>query len=483
MADIKIAVAGLLHEANTFSPLKTSLNDFIILRGAKSIRKLEAARFFSEMNAQTVPILYAEALPSGEVTRETFETLAGEILRGIKAALPLDGICLYLHGAMEVHRLGSGEAELVSRVREIAGKTTPIAVALDFHANNTSRFVAACNVICGYRTAPHVDQEETQRRAARLLMQCIQNKWLPHPVMVHIPMVTPGQALATTMDPGRRLMSEAMQTAERSDILFAEIFGGDPWVDVPNMGPSVIVASVNDRTPAKREANRLANLFWEAREQFHFEVPAAQPNEAVEWALKKNDGPVFISDTGDNTTGGAPGDNACLLGLFLTRQVPKTLLAGITDAPAVMACDGLSLGNRFCHAIGGTLDPAHSCSLTVDGILKSKGRLAGWTGEDAGRCAVIDSHGVDILITERPCGIISQDILLSAGVKAKEYQIIVVKLGYLWDDLRKIAKHSIMALTPGVTCEAVENINYQNLVRPVYPLDGDFDWLIPEYFT
>lgn len=299
--------------------------------------------------------------------------------------------------------------------------------------------------------------------------------------MVHIPMVTPGQALVTTTDPGQRLMQEAMQTAERSDILFAEIFGGNPWVDVPNMGPSVIVASANDRTLAKREANRLANLFWEAREQFHFEVPAAQPDEAVEWALKKNDGPVFISDTGDNTTGGAPGDNAYLLGLFLTRQVPKTLFAGISDAPAVMACDGLSIGNPFYHAIGGTLDPVHSHKLVVNGILKSKGRLAGWTGEDAGRCVVIDLRGVDILITEHPCGIVSRDILRSAGIRAEDYRIIVVKLGYLWDDLRKIAKHSILALTPGVTCEAVKNIHYQNIVRPVYPLDGDFDWLTPAH--
>lgn len=473
---IKIAVAGLLHEANTFSPLKTSFGDFTILRGVESLRKLAAAKFLSKTGAQVVPILYADALPSGEVTEETFETLAGEILRGIQAALPLDGICLYLHGAMEVQRLGSGEAELVSRVREIVGEMTPIAVALDFHANNNSRFVAACNVICGYRTAPHVDQAETQRRAARLLTQCIQNKWLPHPVMVHIPMVTPGQALVTTMDPGKRLMRAAMQTAKQPDVLFAEIFGGDPWVDVPNMGPSVIVASANDRTPAEREANRLAKLFWEAREQFHFEVPDARPDEAVEWALKKNDGLVFISDTGDNTTGGAPGDNTYLLGMLLTRKVPKTLLAGISDAPAVTACDGLSPGDRFCRAVGGTLDPVNSRSLTVDGILKNKGRLTGWTGEDAGRCVVIDSGGVDILITERPCGIVSRDILRSAGIRAEDYRIIVVKLGYLWDDLRKIAKHSILALTPGVTCEAVENIHYQNIVRPVYPLDKYFDW-------
>jgi len=164
--------------------------------------------------------------------------------------------------------------------------------------------------------------------------------------------------------------------------------------------------------------------------------------------------------------------------LLLTRNIPKTLLAGISDTPAVMACDGLGLGDRFCHAVGGTLDPVHSRSLMVDGILRSKGRFVGWTGEDAGRCVVIDSRGVDILITERPGGIVSQDILRSAGVKAEDYHLIVIKLGYLWDDLRKIAKHSILALTRGVTCEAVEEINYQHILRPVYPLDRDFEWLI-----
>ena len=476
MSKNKIVVAGLLHEANTFSPRKTSLADFTILRGADSVRKLAAVPFLTEAGVRTVPILYADALPSGEVTRETFEALAGEILQGIKAALPLDGVCLYLHGAMEVQGIGSGEAELAARVRAMVGEEIPLAVALDFHANNNNRFVAACNVICGYRTVPHVDQEETQRRAARLLLRCIKNKWLPHPVMVHIPLITPGQALMTTMDPGRRLMREAIRTAERSDLLFVEMFGGDPWVDAPNMGPSVMVATAHDRQPAEHEAKRLAGLFWEARGQFHFEVPAAQPEEAVAWAPEKNDGPVFISDTGDNTTAGAPGDNAYLLELILARNISQTLVAGISDAPAVAACDGLNPGDRFHRSVGGTLDPDHSRSLVVDGILKSKGRIAGWTGEDAGRCVVVGSRGVDMLITERPCGIVSGDILRSAGINVEDYRIVVVKLGYLWDDLRKIARHSILALTTGVACEDIKAIKYQYITRPVYPLDKNFDW-------
>ncbi len=64
----------------------------------------------------------------------------------------------------------------------------------------------------------------------------------------------------------------------------------------------------------------------------------------------------------------------------------------------------------------------------------------------------------------------------SAGVEPLDYGLIVVKLGYLWDALRPLAERAIIALTPGATCEVLERIPYRRLVRPMYPLDQDFDW-------
>jgi microcystin degradation protein MlrC len=47
------------------------------------------------------------------------------------------------------------------------------------------------------------------------------------------------------------------------------------------------------------------------------------------------------------------------------------------------------------------------------------------------------------------------------------HKIVVVKEGYLFQGLRDIAPRSIMALTPGFAYQLVENIDYQNVRRPI----------------
>ena len=476
LARKRIIVGGLTHEGNTFSPHATTRADFEVCRDAECLGKLAAPAVLAEAGVEVVPTLYANALPSGRVTEETYRALSGEILHAIEKALPVDGVCLFLHGAMEVENVGSGEADLVGRIRTLVGDDVPIAAALDFHANNAPEFVADCNIICGYRTAPHVDQPETQRRAARLLIQCLQERLLPKPVMARIPVVTPGQALVTTVDPGRTLMRETEAVESKEPILFASLFGGNPWVDAPNMGPSVVVAAREDRRMAMTEANRLAKLFWDARKDFHFEVDSGEPEEAIETALNAVEGPVFISDCGDNTTGGAPGDDARLLGMLLERGATDTLIAGVTDAPVVAQCAALNAGDTLRTRLGGTIS-ADSVSVDVTGTLRRRGRILGWDGEDAGPCALLDVKGLDVLVTERRCGVVSRAILESAGVNdVSRYRVVVVKLGYLWDDLRPLARHSILALTPGATCEKIESIPFKRISRPMYPLDKDFEW-------
>ena len=55
--------------------------------------------------------------PSGPVTEDAFERISALILQGLKAAMPLDGVYLDLHGAMVTEHLDDGEGELLKRVR------------------------------------------------------------------------------------------------------------------------------------------------------------------------------------------------------------------------------------------------------------------------------------------------------------------------------------------------------------------------------
>jgi len=466
----------MIHETNTFSPIPTRQDDFEVIDGEQILEKLAVTPLFKEAGVRIVPTLYAIALPSGKVEKKTFLSFRDTILQIISRESPLDGVWLYLHGAMEVEEVGSGETNLISELRKIIGGKVPIALALDFHANMTERLVEETNVICGYRTAPHIDQAETQIRAGELLLKCIRNGLLPSPVMVRPPVITPGNMLVTTIEPGKSLIRELEATDAKEGIFFASLFGGQPWVDAPNMGPSAVVAGEKNDGLALREARRLARLFWEVREKFHYEEESAEPEEAVERAINASEDLVFISDSGDNTTAGAPGDNTYLLKILMAKGAKNTLVAGITDPEVVRILYELNPGEKVDLTLGGRLDPQKSESVKVTGMLKRKSRIIGWAGEDAGRSVVIGTDGIDILVTERRCGVISPEIIKSAGVDAGDYRIIVVKLGYLFDALRKISKRAIIALTPGASCEAIEKMEFRNIRRPVYPLDRDFEW-------
>jgi len=51
-----------------------------------------------------------------------------------------------------------------------------------------------------------------------------------------------------------------------------------------------------------------------------------------------------------------------------------------------------------------------------------------------------------------------------------------VKLDYLFAELKKVAAQSMIALTLGFTNLSIEELEYRNLRRPMFPLDKDFEW-------
>jgi microcystin degradation protein MlrC len=473
-------VVGMLHtESDTFSPVRTRMEDFEVVRGENVLDRIAVTSLFREAGVDIVPTLYANALPGGTTEKQTYLELRNGVLNPISREEKIDGIWLYLHGAMEVEEVGSAEADLVSEIRRIVGDRVPIAVALDLHANIPEGLVKHVNVICGYRTAPHVDQVDTQLRAGRLLLRCIRERLLPRPVMVRPPLIVTGDMVTTTVDPGRSLIRELSAIERRDGILCASLFVGQPWVDAPNAGASVVIAAERDPTLALREAKRLAKLFWNARKQFHFEEESAEPEQAVMIALSAKERPLFITDSGDDTTAGAPGDNAYFLKLMLTKGVKEALVAGITDPEVVASCQHLGVGDKLDVKLGGRLDQKGSESVQTRAKLKAKSRIRAsgpLSYGDIGPAVVLATEGIDVIVTEKRVGVVSPEIIESSGVKLGDYKTIVVKLGYLFDALRRVSKRSILALTPGTACEAIEKIEFQHVRRPIYPVDKDFDW-------
>jgi microcystin degradation protein MlrC len=470
----KIVIGSLRQETNSFSPVITYEKDFLVCRGRDVLQQTPVSRILEEAGFEVVPTLWAYAIPSGKVDKKAYCRFKEIIMNAIPKDGSVAGVWLYLHGAMNVTEIGSGEGPLVEEVRRLVGPKVPIAVALDFHANNTEQLVKNANIICGYRTAPHTDEEETQERAARLLLRCILENVLPECVMVCPPLLFPGEMITTEVDPCKSLIAELKKAEEKQGVWTASLFGGMPWCDAPNAGASVVVCGPKGCKEPTDEAKRIADLFWKEREKFGFEEKAMSPEDAILWAQEREAYPIFISDSGDNVTGGAPGDSAYLLSLLMKHECKNVLVAGIVDRPAVEAFYLSAEGEEKKVKIGKSID-SKSTETEVTGKLKQKGFIERGGSKDI-RFALIAVGGIDIILTDERCSFTTQKNIEETGAKIPDYHAIVVKLGYLFPDLRRIAKDSVMALTPGNCGLRIEDFDFKNIRRPMYPVDKNFDW-------
>jgi len=177
---MKIAIASLMQETNSFSPLPTTIATFesyYLLRGPELLTgyggaRVEVPGFLATLRAAgatPVPLLAGYAAASGTVTREAFDSLVGEIEDRLRAAGAVDGLLLALHGALVVEDQPDGDGEIIARLRRILPPAVPIGVSLDLHGHITPLMLQPNVFHVGYREYPHIDMFETGERTARLL--------------------------------------------------------------------------------------------------------------------------------------------------------------------------------------------------------------------------------------------------------------------------------------------------------------------------
>ena len=470
---MKVVVGSFQQESNTLTTRMSSREDFTVLREKSMLANISVMEYFATVGAELIPTLYANAVPGGCLHEADFLGLARELVSMIPPD-GTDGIWLYLHGAMEVQRIGSGELALLRMIREKVGFNLPVALALDFHANNTRELMTLVNIIVGYRTAPHRDMRETELRAARLLVHCIEKRLLPRPQICRADVVVPGDCVLTDESPLREIMAEAAALETQEGMLVCNVFNGQAWVDAPHMGPSMVCIHERDESAAKAAARLLARRFFDARHDFRFSIGAFEPGEALVRASGEHDRPVFVTDSGDNTTAGSAGDNAYLLSLLQEKAIKGVLVGGLTDEPAVRVCHAAQLGDLLDLDLGGTIEPASTRTL-FQGRLVYKGDIEGWYGDNGGPCAVLRGDGIDVIVTARRCAVTKPRIFEKLGLKLDDYRFVVVKLGYLYPELAVVARRAFLALTTGGSTERLQDMGMKNIRRPIFPLDDDFE--------
>lgn len=478
---IKVLIGSFTAESNEHVPTKCESRNFDYGFGEECIDKMEIRDIFEAEDIELIPTIYADSGANGIITYETFAYIESTFFRIVKEHLrEIDGIYLHLHGASEVENLGSGEQHLLKKLRSITGKYLPIMVTCDPHGNLTEEYVQSTTLIRSYRESPHTDARETKRHVAQLLCNFLKNRRDIHSIYRKLPLILGGEQSVSTDEPVLSINRYLDELEKDERILSASWHVGYLRHDTACAGCGIVVvpASEKDIDYANGQADRLAEYVWEKRHEFHYTGLTAQPQEALEMALRFEGSPAFITDSGDNVTSGATGWNTYILRQVLgVRELKKKVLfASICDPITFEELNKRKEGEQIHISLGMNYDEL-SRSVELDVVVKARGPITGFMYRDHtkafGQSVTVSVVGkpVDIMVASTRQPVVEIHQFDDANLCIEEYDLIVVKQGYIFWQLKEKAKFYVMSLTDGATLQDTKVIPFKRIRRPMFPID------------
>ncbi|MFZ4604076.1 MAG: M81 family metallopeptidase, partial [Caulobacterales bacterium] len=309
---MKLFVAGLLTETNSFASCPTGLAAFEaegLRRGPASAADplgmaaaLEAVRRTAIAQGWTVHEgLLAAAQSGGPVVGEAYATLRDEILADLAAAGPVDAVVLLLHGAMMADGCDDCEGDVLQRVRALVGPRTKVAAALDLHCHLTAAMCAHADLIVAYKEYPHIDIPETAARATELAIAAAHGRIQPHIAVHDCRMMG---LWPTNREPLRGFVQSLRDLEGEDGILSISLGHGMSYADMAEAGAKLWVIADGDARKAADLAGALGRRLFELREAISTRyTPLAEAIATLErWDGAK---PLGLADVADNPGGGA----------------------------------------------------------------------------------------------------------------------------------------------------------------------------------
>ncbi|MCH8827966.1 MAG: M81 family metallopeptidase [Planctomycetes bacterium] len=489
---MRIAIAELAQETDSFSPLQTGIDAFEtygLFFGDEILTRMHGAGplgGFLEVAAQVtepleiVPLLRAWGSAGGPISDDTFSHLRRELITRLRQAGPVDAVFLVLHGAAAAESEDDVEGAVLQEVRELVGCDVPIVVPLDHHANITRRMVENADLLVGHETQPH-DPPATGRKAATLLFRLLKNEFTPTIAWQKIPMITPQDQFLTSAGPMKTWFDLARDFERRPHVLDVSPYPMQPWLDVAEGGWAVVVHTDNDAKLAEKIAAEMAICAWNLRREFWRSERIAPP-EAVRQAVEADKGLVILSDTGDSVYGGAPGDNTVLLQELIAQNVPCLSLVPVVDRDAVAAAFEIGVAAPFAFDVGGKDDSLFSAPVKVTGRVGalSEGVITDIPGRGIchlGRTALIECGEIRIVLLDHRSFAVNHPLLYAhLGIDVAAAKLVVVKTASNFQFFARWRKQLIRVDTPGTTQSNLKAFNWKNLPRPIDPFEEIPDW-------
>jgi len=487
---MKILIARLNHETNTFSPVPTPLEAFSPAYGEQALRenlgmRTAMAAFIDlaqGLGATLVTPVSAMSNPSGPVHAAAYDELTRCI---VEVAPGCDAILLDLHGAMVAENSPDGEGDLLERVRA-AAPGVPIGVALDLHGNITPKMIANADVMVGFKTYPHIDMYETGEHAGRLLLEMVRGtaryavRWHPLPMM--------GHTLRSTTLQGAMLRAvDAARAAESEGVPAASVFAGFSLADIEAPCMSVVVtARADDPAPAQAAADRIAAAIWSERAEFVYDSEPLDQSLRRAMALAEGASrPVLLLDHSDNCMSGGTCDSMDVLQAALSAGLSDIAVGPLCDPEAVAELAAAGVGARLSVRLGnkvpltqlnvtkvpvaleGTVVAVSDGEYTVTGPIYTGQRCA------MGRTVLFDTGRAQIVVTEKTHEPWDLGVFSCVGLDPTAHRFVLLKSRMYCRPVFVPLSHALVECDSptGVTSSNYALFPFKNVRRPVFPLD------------
>lgn len=489
---MRIAVGGIEHESCTFTSHATSLEDFLgetRFYNSEALGRREGSAntivdgFLSglrEAGAFIVPLIWSDPPSGGQASRQTFEAVKEMLLRPLRAAVPVDGVLLSLHGAFSAVGVDDADGELLQAVRAIVGPDCPVIAVHDLHSNISETMIRYCTAAIVEDTYPHIDMAERGREAVAMLLRTLRGEICPAIGWRSIPMFWAPTKMITADEPMASVMRRVWQVEAEAGVLSASISVGYQWADVPCAGASVVVVMNNDPVAAQLHADGLAQWVWQQRFEL-LQTPLA-PEEALERGEILGRYPIVLADQSDNPGGGAPGDSTELLRLLIERRCQDALLLYMVDPEAALIAHKAGVGATVRLLVGGKAHPSSGLPVEMNATVTavSDGRFvfegpmrAGQEGY-MGRSAVLKQEGVSVVVVSVPGQPLDTAFCRVLGLDCAASRYIVVKsTGHFRSGFASIAGSIFNVDARGMLPHDTTKLPFVRLGRKMFPNNPD----------
>ncbi|WP_113155213.1 M81 family metallopeptidase [Nitratireductor sp. OM-1] len=416
---MRIGVARLWHEANSFSVCETGLEQF---QAREWVRGEEARELYrgtatepggalawaeQRENVELVFSRCASAAPAGPVDQALLDRLTQEIVED--ASLDgIDGLYLSLHGACIGTADLDPELTLVKALRQ-RFPDLPIAASFDMHACIAPELAGMLNAATIYRTYPHVDMAETAQAALDMLARMVEEELKPRVILRRIGRILPSFNMRTD-GPGPMRDIEAKAQILAPDAAAAPFPAAYPYAsfayaDVPVADAGVLVTCL-DEAEGSALADEVAAFMLSQQARFQPDLPSAyEALAACPWASGAR---VAFLEPSDNPLSGGIGDTPGLFAAALETDLPEgSVFAFFCDPDLVTKAHEAGAGATLEVSLGGRLDDRFGeplrCMAKVlcvtDGRFRNEDAMERGMPVDLGPTALIGVNGLRVIVT------------------------------------------------------------------------------------